>query len=45
MMNLRYTLIASLDQARLDNYLRDILKDPEVPGEKEGRTTRLKGTI
>ncbi len=41
-MPVNRTSIASLDQARLENYLRDILKDPEVPGEKEGWITRLK---
>jgi len=41
-MPVNRTSIASLDQARLENYLRDILRDPEVPGEKEGWITRLK---
>ena len=30
-MPVNRTSIASLDQARLENYLRDILRDPEVP--------------
>jgi len=42
-MPVNRTSIASLDQARLENYLRDILRDPEVPGDKEGWITRLKG--
>ena len=41
-MPVNRTSIASLDQARLENYLRDILRDTEVPGEKEGWVTRLK---
>lgn len=32
----------SLDQARLENYLRDILKDPEVPESRAAWMTRLK---
>jgi len=40
-MPVNRTSIASLDQARLENYLRDILRDPEVPEEKEGWITRL----
>ncbi len=35
-MPVNRTSFASLDQARLENYLRDILRDPEVPEEKEG---------
>jgi ATP-dependent DNA helicase RecG len=35
------TSFASLDQARLENYLRDILLDPEVPKDKDGWITRL----
>jgi ATP-dependent DNA helicase RecG len=31
----------SLDRARVDNYLRDILKDPEVPDTPEQWSTRL----
>jgi len=41
-MPVNRTSIASLDQARLENYLRDILRDPEVPGDQEGWITRLK---
>ncbi|MBC2710902.1 MAG: winged helix-turn-helix transcriptional regulator, partial [Desulfosarcina sp.] len=41
-MPVNRTSIASLDQARLENYLRDILRDPDVPGDKEGWITRLK---
>ncbi len=40
-MPVNRTSITSLDQARLENYLRDILRDPEVPGDKEGWITRL----
>ena len=36
------TAFASLDPARLDNYLRDILKDPEVPKDRDGWIDRLK---
>jgi ATP-dependent DNA helicase RecG len=31
-----------LDIARLDNYLRDILKDPEVPSSRDSWIGRLK---
>lgn len=41
-MPVNRTSIDSLDQARLENYLRDILRDPEVPGQKAGWITRLK---
>lgn len=39
-MPVNRTSIASLDHARLENYLRDILRDPEVLGDKEGWVTR-----
>jgi ATP-dependent DNA helicase RecG len=41
-MPVNRTSIASLDQVRLENYLRDILRDPEVPGEEESWVARLK---
>ena len=41
-MPVNRTSFASLDQVRLDNYLRDILKDPEVPGNRKGWINRLK---
>jgi ATP-dependent DNA helicase RecG len=41
-MPVNRTSFASLDPVRLDNYLRDILKDPEVPGDRDGWITRLK---
>ena len=41
-MPVNRTSLGSLDQARLENYLRDILKDPEVPGDRDGWITRLK---
>jgi ATP-dependent DNA helicase RecG len=41
-MPVNRTSFASLDPARLDNYLRDILKDPDVPGDRDGWITRLK---
>lgn len=32
---------ASLDKARLENYLRDIIQDPDVPGNEEQWTERM----
>ncbi|OGR01942.1 MAG: transcriptional regulator [Deltaproteobacteria bacterium RIFOXYD12_FULL_50_9] len=40
-MPVNRTTFESLDMARLENYLRDILKDPEVPGTREAWLTRL----
>lgn len=37
------TSIKNMDQARLDNYLRDILKDPEIPATADEWTERLLG--
>ncbi len=37
------TSFESLDLARLENYLRDIINDPEVPETREAWITRLKG--
>ena len=37
------TSLASLDRARLENYLRDILKDPEVPTTEPDWEKRLLG--
>ncbi|MBW2613532.1 MAG: winged helix-turn-helix transcriptional regulator, partial [Deltaproteobacteria bacterium] len=36
------TTFESLDKVRLENYLRDILKDPEVPETRESWIVRLK---
>jgi ATP-dependent DNA helicase RecG len=36
------TSLKTLDRARLDNYLRDILRDPEIPSSDEEWTRRLK---
>jgi len=41
-MPVNRTGFESLDQARLDNYLRDILNDPEVPDGRESWIPRLK---
>jgi len=41
-MPVHRTSFESLDLARLENYLRDILKDPEVPGIRSAWITRLK---
>ena len=41
-MPVHRTSFESLDLARLENYLRDILKDPEVPEAREAWITRLK---
>ena len=41
-MPVNRTSIDSLDMARLENYLRDILRDPEVPGERNAWIDRLK---
>jgi ATP-dependent DNA helicase RecG len=37
------TSLSCLDIVRLDNYLRDILKDPEVPSDPSGWDERLTG--
>lgn len=37
------TSIKNMDQARLDNYLRDILKDPEIPADAREWSERLLG--
>ncbi|MCA1743677.1 MAG: RNA-binding domain-containing protein [Desulfonatronovibrio sp.] len=37
------TSIKNMDQARLDNYLRDILREPEVPVTSEEWSERLQG--
>lgn len=42
MMPVHRTSFESLDLARLENYLRDILNDPEVPGSRADWLTRLK---
>lgn len=42
-MPVHRTSFDSLDQARLENYLRDILKDPEVPETRAAWIIRLKG--
>lgn len=42
LMPVHRTSIDDLDQARLENYLRDILRDPEVPDDGEGWISRLK---
>lgn len=41
-MPVHRTGFASLDRARLDNYVRDILKDPEVPSTDDEWIFRLK---
>ena len=41
-MPVHRTSFDSLDQARLENYLRDILKDPEAPETRAAWITRLK---
>jgi len=41
-MPVNRTTFESLDKARLENYLRDILKDPEVPETRESWIVRLK---
>lgn len=41
-MPVHHTSIDSLDMARLENYLHDILRDPEVPGETNAWIDRLK---
>ncbi|MDQ6950855.1 MAG: hypothetical protein Q9M26_04255, partial [Mariprofundales bacterium] len=41
-MPVHRTCFESLDLARLENYLRDILKDPEVPETREAWISRLK---
>ena len=41
-MPVNRTTFESLDRARLENYLRDILRDPEVPETRESWITRLK---
>jgi len=40
-MPVNRTVFESLDKARLENYLRDILKDPEVPENREAWVSRL----
>jgi len=40
-MPVNRTVFESLDKARLENYLRDILKDPEVPEGREAWVSRL----
>jgi len=40
-MPVNRTVFESLDKARLENYLRDILKDPEVPENREAWISRL----
>jgi len=37
------TTIKNMDLARLDNYLRDILKDPEIPADAQEWSERLLG--
>jgi len=37
------TSLSSLDKARVENYLRDILKDPDIPVTEEQWTERLLG--
>lgn len=41
-MPVNRTTFESLDKVRLENYLRDILKDPEVPETRESWIARLK---
>ena len=41
-MPVNRTTFESLDKARLENYLRDILRDPEVPETRESWIVRLK---
>ncbi len=41
-MPVNRTSFESLDKARLENYLRDILRDPEVPETRESWITRMK---
>ncbi len=41
-MPVHRTSIDSLDMARLENYLRDILRDPDVPADKNAWIIRLK---
>lgn len=43
MMPVSGTSMASLDRARLENYLRDILQDPEVPKSESEWQARLLG--
>jgi len=42
MMPVNRTDFDSLDKARLENYLQDILNDPDIPTSKESWITRLK---
>jgi len=41
-MPVHRTSFDSLDRARIENYLRDILKDPEIPGGRDEWISRLK---
>jgi ATP-dependent DNA helicase RecG len=41
-MPVHRTSFKSLDMARLDNYLRDIIKDPDIPKSRNAWITRLK---
>ena len=41
-MPVHRTSIDSLDQARIENYLRDILRDPEIPKDSDEWISRLK---